>query len=73
MTSKARLLLPLAVVAVTGMAAWWWFSGGADRPVTDDEARAYLDKIFIYLGSATKKQSSPLVTSVRSASVTIRP
>jgi hypothetical protein len=32
-------------MAVTGMAAWWWFSGGADQPVTENEARAYLDKI----------------------------
>ncbi len=45
MTAKARLLLPLAVVTVTGLVAWWWFFGGGDRPVTESEASAYLDKI----------------------------
>lgn len=45
MRSKARLLVPVALLALMGAGAWWWFSGGADIPVTEAEARRYLDRM----------------------------
>jgi hypothetical protein len=57
MSSKIRLLLPLAAVAVTGLAAWWWFLGGGDLPVTEKEARSYLDKM---VAAAEKKDFEKL-------------
>lgn len=42
---KARLLIPIALVAAAGLGVWWWFFGGAEIPVTENEARRYLDRI----------------------------
>lgn len=45
MNSKVRLLLPLFAVAAAGAGAWWWFFGGAEVPVSENEARSYLARI----------------------------
>ena len=42
---KVRLLLPVLLVIVAGAGAWWWFMGGADKAVTEAEARRYLSRI----------------------------
>jgi hypothetical protein len=38
------LLLGFAALAVTA-GVWWWTSSGAEKPVTEAEARRYLDRI----------------------------
>lgn len=46
--TRARLLVPLALVAVVGVGgAWWWFGGGAENPVSEAEARRYLDRMVV--------------------------
>lgn len=45
MNSRFRLLLPLTAVVAIGVGAWWWFFGGGDVPVSEKEARSYLDQM----------------------------
>jgi hypothetical protein len=42
---RGLLLLALALVVAVGLGVWWWFFGGAELPVTQAEARRYLDRI----------------------------
>jgi hypothetical protein len=42
---KRRLLLVLLVIAIAATGVWWWTAGGADKPVTEAEARRFLDRI----------------------------
>ena len=43
--TKARLLVPLAVLVAVGFGAWWWFFGGAEAAVSEAQARRYLDRM----------------------------
>lgn len=43
--SKSRVLVQLVVLAAGAVGAWWWFFSGAEKPVTEAEARRYLDRI----------------------------
>lgn len=43
--TKIRLLVSLAVLAAAGFGAWWWFFSGAETPVSEAEARRYLDRM----------------------------
>jgi hypothetical protein len=43
--TKARLLVPLALLSVTAVGAWWWFFGGAETPVSEADARSYLNRM----------------------------
>jgi hypothetical protein len=45
MVTKARLLVPLALLAALGFGAWWWFFGGAETRVSEALARRYLDRM----------------------------
>lgn len=44
---KIRLLIPIVLVIAAGIGVWWWFFGaaGAEIPVSEAEARRYLDRI----------------------------
>jgi hypothetical protein len=44
---RARLLIAILVVVAGAVGAWWWYFGGADVPVTDSEAKAYLNRIVV--------------------------
>jgi hypothetical protein len=46
---KVRIFSAIVVVVAGGIGAWW-FLGGADRPVTDSEAKAYLNRIVAAAG-----------------------
>ena len=39
------MLIPGVAALAAGSVFWWWNYGGADKPVTEAEARRYLDKI----------------------------
>ena len=43
--TKARLLVPLALLATAGLGVWWWSFGGAETPVSEADARRYLDRM----------------------------
>lgn len=43
--SKIRLLVGLAVLASVGIGAWQWFFGGAETPVSEAQARRYLNRM----------------------------
>ena len=45
MVSKARLVVPLALLAAVGFGAWSWFFSGAETPVSEAQARRYLDRM----------------------------
>lgn len=42
---KTRLLLAGLVLLAGALGFWWWTFGGAEKPVTEREARRYLDRI----------------------------
>jgi hypothetical protein len=43
--TKARLVVPLALVAAALLGVWWWSASGAETPVSEAEARRYLDRM----------------------------
>lgn len=43
--TRVRFWVPLALVVVAGAGAWWWFFGGAETPVSEADARRYLDRM----------------------------
>src|SRR5688572_15099858 len=43
--TKARLLVPIAMVAALGVGGGWWLGGRAETPVSEGEARRYLDRM----------------------------
>ena len=45
MVTKARLLVPLALLGAISVGAWWWLFGGAETPVSEAQARGYLDRM----------------------------
>lgn len=45
MTKGRRLAVLATFVAVVGVGGWWWSSGGAEAPVSEDQARRYLGRI----------------------------
>jgi hypothetical protein len=47
MMTKPRFLIPLVLLAAAGLGAWWWFFGGAETPVSEAEARRYLDRMVV--------------------------
>lgn len=43
--TKTRRLVLLVVLAAAGIGGWWWFFGGAETPVSEADARRYLDRM----------------------------
>lgn len=43
--TKARLLVSLALLVAAGLGGSWWYFGGAETPVSEADARRYLDRM----------------------------